>query len=173
MKKGRRTATKPKGIAATLLLGTILFAIMISGCSQPVKDYSYINLNRLKGWSENTSLTLNFDMVDTTNACELYIIGEIATKRTIEKEKGYPINITFIAPCGTMYRDSVVLPTNVVSDREVSRISHGIRVIEWPYRKNIYNKEPGQWSMVLTKGDLNEDYSNIIGLGVYCKQEKL
>ncbi len=55
---------------------------------------------------------------------------------------------------------------NVIADENTSRTSHGIRVIEWPYRKNIYNRKPGKWRMILTKSDTTENYSNIIGIGV-------
>lgn len=144
-----------------------------AGCSQPVRDYSYINLNRLAGWKGDTEITLNFDMVDTTGACGLYIVGEIAIKRSIGKEKnGYPVHITLISPDSTRYTDSITLPLNVLSEDGISRTSHGVKEIEWPYRKNIYNKMPGQWSMVLTKASEDVDYSNIIGLGVHCKQSK-
>lgn len=159
---------KPKCLAA-------LAAILASaGCSQPVRDYSYTNLNRLSGWKGDTQITLNFDMTDTISPCELYIVGEIAIKRSIGKERnGYPVNITLIAPDSTRYTDSVILPLNVSALDGVSRTSHGVKEIEWPYRKNIYNKMPGRWSMVLTKSARDVDYSNIIGLGVHCRQNKI
>ena len=134
-------------------------------------DYSYLNLNRMKGWKENTQLQLNFEMPDSTVACELYIVGEIATKRTIDKEKGYPLDIVLVSPDSIKYTDSIILPTNVTADENTSRTSHGRRVIEWPYRKNIYNRKPGKWRMILTKSDTTENYSNIIGIGVCCKQK--
>lgn len=153
-----------------ILLATML---LYGGCTQPVKEYSYRNLNRLKGWHDNTPLRFNLDMVDTAHACELYIVGEIAIKRSIVQEKGYPLKITLIAPDGIHYSDSVILPLNVSSDREVSRKSNGVKEIVWPYRKNIHNKKPGQWEIILSKGDAGTDYSNIIGLGVHCKQQTL
>ena len=67
-----------KGIIALVAL----FA-GVTGCTQPVNDFSYINLNRLEGWKDNTELTLNFDIVDTTGACEIYLAGEMAIKRSI------------------------------------------------------------------------------------------
>ncbi len=149
---------------------TIAAILLSAGCSRPVKDYSYINLNRLKGWYGDNPLTLTFDMVDTTNACELYIVGEIAIKRSILNRDGYPINITLIAPDGMRYKDSVTLPLNVSKENGTSRKSHGVQEIVWPYRKNIYNKQPGSWTMVISKGKAGADYSNIIGLGVHCRQ---
>ena len=147
--------------------------LLAAGCTQPVRNYSYMNLNRLKGWRGDTQITLNFDMVDTTNACQLFIVGEVAIKRSIDNKKGYPVYITLIAPDSTRYRDSITLPLNVSAENGASRTSHGVKEIEWPYRKNIYNKIPGQWSMILTKAGKDEDYSNIIGLGVHCRQEKI
>lgn len=132
-----------------------------------------MNLNRLKGWHEETPLSFSIDMVDTTNACELYIVGEIAMKRSAVQEKGYPVNVTLVAPDGIRYSDSITLPLNVSADKEVSRKSNGVKEIVWPYRKNIYNSKPGQWQIILTKGDAGADYSNIIGLGVHCKQQTL
>lgn len=156
-----------KGIICTLLA-----TLLASGCTQPVKEYSYVNLNRFTGWKDDTQITLEFEMADTTNACQLYIVGEIAMKRSLPQENGYPVLITLIAPDSTRYRDSVTLPLHVVAQDGVSRTSHGVKEIEWPYRKNIYNKKPGQWKMILSKAGKDEDYSNIIGLGAYCKQEK-
>lgn len=157
---------KHKGILAPLMA----FAILAS-CSQPVMEYSFKNLNRLTGWKENTPITLSFDMPDSTKACELYIVGEIATKRTIDKEKGYHLDILLVAPDSLLYRDSIILPVHVVKNSNISTTTHGLRVIEWPYRKNIYNRKPGRWSMTITHGDTTENYSNIIGIGVYCKQK--
>ncbi len=158
-----------KGIFLAIFLLTIAV-----GCSNPpVLDYSYVNLNRIKGWSGNTAIELQFDMTDTTNACELYITGEIATKRTLDKMRGYPINIMLEAPNGTVYTDTVILPLHVARGGEVSRTSHGIREIEWPYRKNIYNRIPGRWNMIITQGDTTTDYTNIVGLGVHCKQNNI
>ncbi|MBO5700296.1 MAG: hypothetical protein J6U83_04865 [Bacteroidales bacterium] len=159
--------------AAGKILGASIIASVCLACSQPVKEYSFATLNRLKGWQEDTGAVLTFDMTDTINACELYIVGEITTKRTVEKEKGYPVHITLVAPNGTHYTDSLFLPLYTGEKDGVSRTSHGIREIEWTYRKNIYNKIPGQWSIILTKGDPQEDYSNIIGLGIHCKQKEL
>lgn len=154
-------------------IAAIAAVLMAAGCTQPVRDYSYINLNRLRGWRDNTQITLNFDMTDTTNACQLFIVGEIAIKRSIGNRKGYPLHITLIAPDSTRYRDSITLPLNVLGDKGISRSSQGVKEIEWPYRKNIYNKMPGQWSMVFTKASEDVDYSNIIGLGVHCRENRL
>lgn len=162
------------GIAAAgKILAAMVLAHICLACSQPVKEYSFATLNRLKGWQNDTGAVIYFDMTDTLNACELYIVGEITTKRTVEKEKGYPVHITLVAPNGTHYKDSLFLPLYTGEKDGVSRTSHGIREIEWPYRKNIYNKIPGQWSIILTKGAPQEDYSNIIGLGIHCKQKEL
>lgn len=154
-------------------LAAFAAVLLAAGCTQPVKDYSYINLNRLTGWKGDTQITLNFEMTDTTNACQLYIVGEIAIERSIGKGKGYPVNITLVAPDSTRYTETITLPLNVSSEDRTSRTSHGVKEIEWPYRKNIYNKIPGKWSMILTKAGKDEDYGNIIGLGVHCRQEKI
>lgn len=156
---------------STIIAGVLLLMIA-TGCSRPVNDYSYINLNRLKGWEGETALTLHFDMVDTTGACELYIAGEIVVKRTAGGETGYPINLTFIAPDSTRYSDAVFLPLHVEHDKEITITSHGVKSIEWPYRKNIHNPIPGEWKVIITKGDSTSDYSDIVGLGIYCKQRK-
>jgi hypothetical protein len=154
------------------VIAWILLLAVAAGCKQPVNDYSYINLNRLKGWEGETALNLHFDMVDTTGACELYIAGEIVVQRTTGEEKGYPINLTFIAPDSTSWEDSVFLPLNVKRDSDITITSHGIKSIEWPYRKNIHNPIPGEWTVIITKGDSEADYSDIVGLGIYCKQQK-
>ncbi len=150
----------------------LLLTMIAAGCTQPVYESSYINLNRLAGWKENTPLKLTFEMPDSTVETELYLIGEIATKRTTGEKTGYPVNLAFMAPDSTFYTDSIQLPLHVIQDGEISKISNGIMEIEWPYRKNIYNKIPGKWEVVITQGDPEEDYSNIIGLGIYCKQIK-
>ena len=130
----------------------------------------YANLNRLKGWYEDVPLKMTFEMLDTLGESELYLIGEIETKRSMGKKRGYPLHLTFIAPDSTCYTDSITLPLNVIQNGKISKTSHGIKEIVWPYRKNIYNKIPGKWEVVITKGDPSEDYSNIIGLGIHCKQ---
>lgn len=168
---GKRETEHQKTMKPKALLVALFGAILLIGCTRPVMDYSYLNLNRLKGWKENTHLHLNFEMPDSSVACELYIVGEIATKRTIEKGKGYPIDIVLVSPDSVRYTDTIILPTNVVADEHTTITSHGIRVIEWPYRKNIYNRKPGKWSIILTKGDTTVNYSNIIGIGVCCKQK--
>lgn len=148
-------------------------ALLICSCtSRPVVDYAYVNLDRIHGWSGDEDVTLQFEMADTTGACALYITGEVATGRSMAEKRGLPICITLTAPDGTQYRDSVTLPLRVLEDGRSGKTSHGVREIVWPYRKNIYNKVPGQWTMTLSKGDGNEDYSNILGLGVHCKQNK-
>lgn len=174
-----RVATGREGRKTTMeemrhktIIAWILLLAVAAGCKQPVNDYSYINLNRLKGWEGETALNLHFDMVDTTGACELYIAGEIVVQRTTGEEKGYPINLTFIAPDSTSWEDSVFLPLNVKRDSDITITSHGIKSIEWPYRKNIHNPIPGEWTVIITKGDSEADYSDIVGLGIYCKQQK-
>lgn len=148
-------------------------ALLICSCtSRPVVDYAYVNLDRFHGWSGEEDVTLLFDMTDTTGACELYITGEVATGRSTAEKKGLPLRILLTSPCGIQYRDSVTLPLRVLEDGRSGKTSHGVREIVWPYRKNIYNKIPGQWTITLSKGDENEDYSNILGLGIHCKQNK-
>ena len=136
-REGRKTTTEE--MRHNTIIAWILLLAVAAGCKQPVNDYSYINLNRLKGWEGETALNLHFDMVDTTGACELYIAGEIVVQRTTGEEKGYPINLTFIAPDSTSWEDSVFLPLNVKRDSDITITSHGIKSIEWPYRKNIHN----------------------------------
>jgi hypothetical protein len=169
-REGRKTTTEE--MRHKTIIAWILLLAVAAGCKQPVNDYSYINLNRLKGWEGETALNLHFDMVDTTGACELYIAGEIVVQRTTGEEKGYPINLTFIAPDSTSWEDSVFLPLNVKRDSDITITSHGIKSIEWPYRKNIHNPIPGEWTVIITKGDSEADYSDIVGLGIYCKQQK-
>lgn len=169
-KEGRKAITEAMRLKT--VISCVLLLIIAAGCSRPVNDYSYINLNRLRGWEGETALTLHFDMVDTTGACELYIAGEIVVKRAVGEEKGYPINLTFIAPDSTRYSDAVFLPLHVEHDKEITITSHGVKSIEWPYRKNIHNPIPGEWKVIITKGDSTGDYSNIVGLGIYCKQRK-
>lgn len=152
-----------------IILGALLL-MMAAGCTRPVQKSSYISLNRLSGWEEEIPLKLTFEMTDTIGESELYLIGEIATKRTIGEKTGYPIILTFLAPDSTSYTDTVTLPLHVIQDGKIARTSHGIREIEWPYRKNIYNKIPGMWEVTITKADTLDDYSNIIGLGIRCKQ---
>ena len=153
----------------TIILGAMLLMIA-AGCTRPVHESSYINLNRLKGWETNTPLKLTFEMRDTVGESELYLIGEIATKRSVENRTGYPIILTFTAPDSTMYTDTITLPLHVIQDGKIARTSHGIKEIEWPYRKNIYNKIPGMWELSISKTDTLDDYSNIIGIGIRCKQ---
>ena len=107
------------------IIAWILLLTVAAGCKKPVNDYSYINLNRLKGWEGETALNLHFDMVDTTGACELYIAGEIVVQRTTGEEKGYPINLTFIAPDNTSWEDSVFLPLNVKRDSDMNGREEG------------------------------------------------
>lgn len=152
-----------------IILGALLLMIA-AGCTRPVHSSSYINLNRLSGWEENTPLKLTFEMTDTIGESELYLMGEIATKRTIENKVGYPIVLSFLAPDSTCYTDTVTLPLHVIQDGKIARTSHGIREIEWPYRKNIYNKIPGIWEVTICKADTLDDYTNLIGLGIRCKQ---
>ena len=109
-------------------------------------------------------------MRDTVGESELYLIGEIATKRSVENRTGYPIILTFTTPDSTMYADTITLPLHVIQDGKIARTSHGIKEIEWPYRKNIYNKIPGMWEVSISKADTLDDYSNIIGIGIRCKQ---
>ena len=153
----------------TIILGAMLLMIA-AGCTRPVQESSYINLNRLKGWKKNTPLKFTFEMRDTVGESELYLIGEIATKRSVENRTGYPIILTFTTPDSTIYADTITLPLHVIQDGKIARTSHGIKEIEWPYRKNIYNKIPGMWEVTITKADTLDDYSNIIGLGIRCKQ---
>ena len=160
---------KPKRIITVLAL----LAAIATGCTRPVYDSSYVNLNRLKGWADGAPITLSFEMPDTLGESELYIIGEISTKRAIGQKTGYPIHLLFLAPCGTMYTDSVQLPIHVIQDGEIARTSNGIKEIVWPYRKNIYNKIPGKWEVTITPADTSADYSDILGLGIRCKQIKL
>ena len=168
-RKSRKGEMKPKRIIFILAM----LAALATGCTRPVHDSSYVNLNRLKGWSDGTPIKLSFEMPDSLGESELYIIGEISTKRTIEEKTGYPIKLLFVAPCGTMYTDSVKLPLHVIQDGHIARTSNGIKEIEWPYRKNIYNKIPGKWEVTVTPADTAADYSDILGLGIRCKLIRL
>lgn len=156
-----------------VIIAAFALTLIAAGCRQPVNDYAYKNLNRIKGWTDGTPVVLDFEMTDTTGACELYLAGEIKRQRSATKSEGFPINLTFTAPDGSRYADSVTLPVNVVKGKGISSTSHGVMNVEWPYRKNIYNKIPGNWSVMITKGDPERDYSNIIGLGIHCRQRKL
>ena len=169
-KKGKKPIMEAMRLKT--IIAWVALLIVAAGCKQPVNDYSYINLNHLKGWEGETALRLHFDMVDTTGTCELYIAGEIVVQRTTSEGNGYPINLTFIAPDSTRWEDSITLPLHVKRDSDITTTSHGIKSIEWPYRKNIHNPIPGEWTVIITKGDSEADYSDIVGLGIYCKQRK-
>ncbi|MBQ7773742.1 MAG: hypothetical protein IJ383_06725 [Bacteroidales bacterium] len=171
--KGAADKTRAMGLkipAAVLAVAALLLAY--SCTSRPAVDYAYANLDRIHGWSGDEDVTLLLDMTDTTGACELYITGEVATGRSTAEKKGLPLLILLTSPYGTQYRDSVTLPLRVLEDGRSGKTSHGVREIVWPYRKDIYNKIPGRWAITLSKGDKNEDYSNILGLGIHCKQNK-
>lgn len=150
----------------------ILALITLTGCREPVRDYYFTAIDKGRGWADDAPISLEVDMTDTLAPCELYFVGEVILQGGYCEVEGYPVGIKLISPAGRQFSDTLILPLNVKWGDGVSRTFGGVKEIEWPYRKNIYNKNAGRWRVILSKIDKNRDYSSLIGIGIYCKQNR-
>lgn len=154
-------------ILIIIMIGVTLF----SGClTQPQKEYTYITLSPLSGWEKEKKLSFKLDLTDTAAVYEIYFTAQIKNNQNINECNGFPVEICFTSPKGVNYHNSVSLPINVIQKQELYKLSHGIIEIEWPYIKNIKNKEGGIWHLSLQQTAPQNIYKNIIGFGVRCKK---
>jgi hypothetical protein len=152
-----------------LLIATILLVGGNQPQSQPAKDYVYTTLNPVKGWEKNTPLFFSLDLTDTIHTCEIYFSAQIKNDRNLNNSNGFPVEVCLKSPGGVYYYNNVVLPINVTQTEGVYRLSHGIIEIEWPFIKNIKNKESGTWQITIKQTGNPNIYKNIIGFGACCK----
>lgn len=151
---------------------TLAAAIFLYGCTQPRNDYKYICFNPIKGWEKEVPIIFNLDLTDTVNIQEIYFTAKIKHNENLNNINGFPIEVCFKSPKGNNYYSMVSLPINVIQKNEIYRLSQGVIEIEWPFIKNIKNKESGIWQLTIKQTGVADTYKNIIGFGACCKENK-
>lgn len=152
-----------------LPIAIILLVCCAQSQSQPAKDYVFKTLNPVKGWEKNVPISFSLDLTDTIHTCEIYFSAQIKNNRNLNNISGFPVEVCLKSPAGGYYYNNIILPLNVTQQEGVYRLSHGIMEIEWPFIKNINNKESGTWQIIIKQTGNPNIYKNIIGLGACCK----
>lgn len=146
--------------------------VVLLGCSKPVKSSEFLNIDTVNGWDRPLSLTM--EMEDTSNVQQIDICMRL-TALNIKNQNCIPVVINMESPQGKHYTDTLELPLRYETEggsayqRNNGRIS-----VRWPYRKNVMNRESGQWKFTFIpyKVQYNSIYRNISGLGISCKKEE-
>ncbi|MEG1692585.1 MAG: hypothetical protein RR312_04250 [Bacteroidales bacterium] len=156
------------------ITGLIIIVILFCGCAKnkPNRDYTYISLNPIKGWENGILLNFNLELSDTANIYAIYFTTQIKDNQDINSISGFPVDVCIMSPKGDKYYNSVILPLNVMQKKKIYHLSNGVIEIEWPYLKNIKNKESGIWKLTLKQTQSANIYKNIIGFGASCKVDK-
>lgn len=150
-----------------------IFILVATACRQPVKTSDFRELHVFRGWESSVVFTI--EMTDTVHWQEMSVCAQFSNEKNIHSFEKIPIVIHLVSPAGNQYADTVSFPLHVIPDNHFYTNENGLISIQWPYRKNIRNKEPGSWTITLIpngKTGENSIYQNIIGLGISCKKEE-
>lgn len=158
-------------------MNKILFLFAVLGCccgcnEKPAQDYDYISLSPTAGWQKGEELTFSLQMEDTLRTYALYFTGQIRNTRLLSDMNAFPAKVTIQSPSGKQYSSIISLPLNITQQRGHYRLSNGIMEIEWPFLRNVRNRECGIWKITLTQTAEAEIYKNITGLGISYKEEQ-
>lgn len=146
--------------------------LLLCGCAKPAKDYDYISLSPASGWKEGENLTLSLNLEDTVHTYALYLTARIRNTQALNEINAFPTEVALRSPSGRRYSSIVTLPLNVIQKREHYRQSNGMMEIEWPFLKNVRNREIGTWQITLRQTAGADIYKSITGFGVSYKKDK-
>jgi hypothetical protein len=149
---------------------TVLCALTLCSCTEPLKEYDFKDFGITKGWHDNVSANLSLDIKEGMAPGKIYICAQILNNEKLAAVDSLPVFVAFISPDSKKYFDTVNLPLNVTQVEGVYRKSGRLIEIQWPYMNNIDVNIPGRWKIILRHLSKNNSvYDNIIGIGVSCK----
>jgi hypothetical protein len=126
----------------TALLITILW-----GCTQPVKDFDFVSLDR-DGYDTRDSVHLSVGIRDTTAQYTVYF-----SSRT---DKGFPsptiqAEAYITSPTGNRTSHYLEIPTDKLMKQNVVKSSeqNGIYDITWKWRDDFSAPQGGKWEITL------------------------
>lgn len=155
-----------------LFIFATILTILLYGCkNKPEKNFSVFSFNPNIGWNNNDTIKLEIDLSDTLSSIDLYFMGEIKYNDELKNTPHYPLKIFLTAPTGEVFVDTLRLPTNIIDNTDIKRVSNGIMDVEWPYRRNVYNKLSGRWKIDVVKNCYKTDYANLISFGITYKKD--
>ncbi len=130
-------------------------------CQEPVRNFCWIELDPSAGLDSAVTLVLDINATMEPQQLDL-------SMRVCEYGRDYstiPLLIRVKSPSGLIGNDTIALPLD----------AKGYMTLNWIYRKNILNKEAGEWEFTiapLDNGEYRDFYRKITGLGIVCKKEE-
>ena len=152
-----------------------LFVSVFISCNEPIKELCFVEFDRNKGFEAPALLSL--DMRDTVWPQQLFLSARLHTYNSSVIATSIPLIVKIVSPSGLHKNDTISLPLNFSESAEYNRNKiNGYINFQWPYRKNIINREAGVWTFELspytTEEHHNNIFKNITGLGISCKKEE-
>ena len=154
---------------------TLILSVFIS-CNEPIKELCFVEFEKDQGFEAPALLSL--DMRDTVSPQQLFLCARLHTYNSAFKATSIPIIVKIESPGGLLKSDTVSLPLNISEPTEITYNKfNGYINLQWPYRRNIINRESGIWKFELSPYITDEDldnsiFKNITGLGISCKKEE-
>ncbi len=154
-------------------LATILLMIpVLFSCNEPDHGFCFTDIDPRNGF--DTPVTFKIKMIDTTNPQQLDVSARLYHHKQIHNT--VPIVLSVKSPSGQYGCDTLFLPITAEGSAHCSYVrTNGYTTFQWTCRKNILNREYGEWSFTLHPLDGIEDnsvYKSITGLGIHCKTEE-
>ena len=162
-------------ILRNIAIITLFLSVFIS-CNEPIKELCFIEFEKDQGFEAPALLSL--DMRDTVSPQQLFLCARLHSYNSAFEATSIPLIVKIESPGGLCKSDTVSLPLNISEHTEIAYNKlNGYINLQWPYRRNIINRESGIWKFELSpynpdKETDNSIFKNITGLGISCKKEE-
>ena len=149
---------------ARLVLPALVAAILAAGaCSRPVSSEQFVSADKREA---NGLYRFKLDLSDSLATYDVSFYSRIdAGRLKLENNRDLPMMVTWSAPSGRRYRETVYF---VLSDESPGSDTFSGQFVK-PYRTGLVPTEYGEWELNVLVNS-GADYPGFRGLGVICKK---
>lgn len=149
-----------------------LLSVLLLSCKEPDHGFCFTDINPETGF--DAPVNFEIKMIDTINPQQLSVAARLYHHK--QTHDTIPVVLEVKSPSGQYGCDTLYLP--VISENTPNcsyERANGYTTLQWTCRRNIINREYGEWSFTMSPLASYADksvYRSITGLGIYCKTDK-
>ncbi len=147
------------------VLCTFCLLSLLSGCSSS-KGFQDTESSFYTITLRDCHPSFEIELCDTNYIYRLFISARLSRSY---QERYLPLELRFTSPSGQQYSDHISLPAlykDLISspnDDILLKSSFGHYDVQWKYRDNVYQGEPGVWKIEIL---LPKEFKPIMGIGM-------
>ncbi len=141
------------------------FLLLAVSCSRPASMESFVKSDGRDAYGR---YPFELQMDDSSSVYDISVMADmVCDKETFSSFEGFPLRVTYLAPSGERYAETVWLGSSALSGH-----SYFGRTLYAPYRSGLVPTEYGTWRLLVGVPDSLVARYRLSGIGIRIDRKK-